>query len=150
MFLRCLALALILVVCWAANALAAPPEADESQAMVDAINEARAAQGLPVYRHSPALSESSGTFAGSLMRAGVFAHADRIRAGGNFRRLGEALAWHSGGRPLYRPTLRRWLASPTHRELVLSSAYRWVGAARAVGRFGGGRATIWVLQLGGR
>ena len=60
MFLRCLALALILAVCWAANALAAPPEADESQAMVDAINEARAAQGLPAYRHSPALSELLG------------------------------------------------------------------------------------------
>jgi uncharacterized protein YkwD len=150
MFLRCLALTVAVGACLAPSASATVADADESEAMVAAINAVRAAHGLPPFRQNPALSRSSSAFAGSLMRAGVFRHAQRIRAAGGFRRLGEALAFHPGGRPRFGATVRRWLGSPMHRSLVLSGSFRWVGAGRSVGRFGGGRATIWVLQLGAR
>jgi uncharacterized protein YkwD len=150
MFLRCLALAAVVGALWASSAAAAVAEDGESEAMVDAVNAARAERGLRALRHHSALSRSSTAFAGSLMRRGAFGHADRILAGGGFPRLGEALAHHRGGRPRLAATVRRWLASPPHRALVLSRSFGWVGAGRSVGRLGGARSTIWVLQLGGR
>ena len=44
--------------------------------------------------------------------------------------------------------LRRWANSPGHWAVILSTHYRWMGAARAVGRYGGARATIWVVRFG--
>lgn len=79
-----------------------------------------------------------------------FSHAGTIRAGGNFRGLGEALSWHHGrgSRPGW--TVRRWLASGGHRMLVLNSGFRWAGMAKVTGRLHGRVSTIWVLQLGSR
>jgi uncharacterized protein YkwD len=44
--------------------------------------------------------------------------------------------------------LDRWLNSYGHRAVMMSRRYRWIGAARAVGLYGGARATIWVVRFG--
>jgi uncharacterized protein YkwD len=124
--------------------------ASETEAALAAINKARARAGLAPVALSPALTRSSAAFGRRLMRIDVFAHAGTIQAGGSFRRLGECLAMHTGraARPGW--TVRRWLASPGHRPLLLSSGFRHAGAAAVQGRFHGRPSTIWVLQLGGR
>jgi uncharacterized protein YkwD len=128
-------------------ATAAP---SETEAALDAINHARAGAGLRPLALSPALTRSSAAFAGHIMRTGVFAHAGTIQAAGGFSRLGECIAMHTGGAARPGWTVRRWLASPGHRPLLLSRSFRHAGAAAVEGNFNGRRSTVWVLQLGGR
>ena len=78
----------------------------------------------------------------------VFTHQSSIWASSRFKLLGEALEWHCGRRFDVGGTLRRWLASPSHREIVLSPTMRRQGAGVTRGRFGGRGATIWVLHVG--
>ena len=145
---RASGLRLVLVSCLVL-AVAAPAAAvPREPRMVAKINAARERHGLPPLRPSRSLTRSARAYAAHLMRIDWFGHADRIRASPRFRMLGEVLAWHSDRRPRRSGTVRRWLASPGHRKLILKRAFRWIGAGRAVGRFGGGPATIWVVQLG--
>jgi uncharacterized protein YkwD len=81
------------------------------------------------------------------MRADFFAHPSYLRVP-TFDRVGEVLEIHGGRRPRTRAALRRWSNSPGHWSVILSSRYRWMGAARAVGRYGGARATMWVVRFG--
>jgi uncharacterized protein YkwD len=122
----------------------------ETENALAAINDARARAGIAPLALSPALTRSSEAFGGHILRTGVFAHAGTIQAAGGFRRLGECIAMHTGraARPGW--TVRRWLASPGHRALVLSRGFRQAGAAAVQGNFRGRQSTIWVLQLGGR
>jgi uncharacterized protein YkwD len=128
-------------------AMAAPAETESALA---GINDARARAGLRPLSLSPALTRSSEAFAGHIMRTGVFAHAGTIQAAGGFRRLGECIAMHTGGASRPGWTVRRWLASPGHRPLLLSRSFRQAGAAAVQGSFNGRRSTVWVLQLGAR
>jgi uncharacterized protein YkwD len=133
-----------------AAAPAAPAAASDSEAALDSINDARARAGLRPLALSPALTRSSEAFAGHIMRSGVFAHAGTIQAAGGFRRLGECIAMHTGGATRPGQTVRRWLASPGHRPLLLSRSFRQAGASAVKGSFNGRRSTVWVLQLGAR
>jgi uncharacterized protein YkwD len=130
-------------------ALPAPAEANHaSNVMVAKINKVRARHGLPPLRSSPSLNRSSRRFARTMIRRDFFGHRSRVSASRRFRRLGEALAMHSGRRPGVSSTLRGWLRSPSHRKLVLTRSRRYVGAGMARGRLGRGRAVIWVMQVG--
>jgi uncharacterized protein YkwD len=122
----------------------------ETKAAIKAINHARAGAGLAPLAASPALTRSSAAFGGHILRTGVFAHAGTIHAAGGFRRLGECIAMHSGRTARPGQTVRRWLASPGHRPLLLNRGFRHAGAAAVQGRFHGRQSTIWVLQLGAR
>ena len=116
--------------------------------MVDKINAVRSAHGMRPLRYSRSLARSSSRFSRHLLRTGRFAHGRRIMASGRFSRLGEILALTRGWRIRRKPTLVRWLASPGHRAVLLSSSYRYVGAARARGRLEGGKAIVWTVQFG--
>ena len=117
--------------------------------MIQVINKVRAQHGLHALRASPSLQRSSGAFSNRLMDSNRFGHASRVSASGGFRRLGEALALHGGRDLKIRRTVRNWLRSSSHRAIVLTRM-RLVGAGVTRGRFGRGRATIWVLQVGSR
>ena len=87
---------------------------DESQTMVDAINESVPATTWPPYRRDPALCVSSGAFAGALMEPKLSAHAEPDPGRpATFRRLGEALACTAAPRPGDAPPLDG--GSPRHR-----------------------------------
>ena len=144
-----LVLAVTLPAGWAAPAAAAAPASDV-EALVNAANEARARYGLPPLRLSPTLTSSATAYGEHLMRNGVFGHAGTLSAPGSFNRLGEALELHPGRAAHPRRTVRRWLASYSHRVLLLSRGFRYAGAAAVRGRFRGRTSTIWVLRLGGR
>jgi len=116
--------------------------------MIDAINKLRDKHGLRALRHSPSLARTAKGYAGFLMRRDWLGHVYPIRASSRFNQIGEVLAMHNGRRDRIGATTRRWLHSPAHRGVILSPSFRWAGAGVRHGRFGGGRATIWVLQAG--
>jgi uncharacterized protein YkwD len=123
-----------------------PPE---SAAMIEKINEMRRSSGLPTLHASEALVGSSRSYARYMLKNDYFGHLASIRAGGSFVMLGETLAWHGGWRARVNRTFSRWMASPSHRAVLMSPVYRYIGAGRAKGRLGTRAATAWVAQLGG-
>ena len=131
--------------------LLAPAAAQARQSpspMVDKINKVRRAHGIRALRYSPSLSGSSAAFAGYLAATQRFAHGSRINASGRFSQLGEILALMRGWKVRRNRTLRYWLQSPSHRGVLLSSAFRYVGAARSRGTFGGTPSLVWTVQFG--
>ena len=115
---------------------------------LETLNEIRQSYGLPALRGSANLERSARRYAGRMLRGGYFGHAARIAVAARFRSAGETLAWHSGGRAQPRRTIRSWMNSPTHRALLLSPHFRWVGLGMKRGRLGGRRVTVWVGHLG--
>ena len=129
-----------------ASALTAGQRAERK--MTRAINAVRAQHGLPAFRRSGSLTGSAERYSSYLMQHDVFTHQSSIWASSRFALLGEALAWHSGRRFNVGDTIRNWLGSPTHRDILLSPVMRRQGAGVTRGRLGSRVATIWVLHVG--
>jgi uncharacterized protein YkwD len=138
--------AMVLLVPATANALTAGQRAERT--MTKAINAARAEHGLPAFRRSASLTGSAERYSRYLMQHDVFGHQSSIWASSRFVLLGEALEMHSGSRFQVGATVRRWLGSPSHRDILLSPVMRRQGAGVTRGRFGAGRAVMWVLHVG--
>jgi uncharacterized protein YkwD len=138
--------ALALLVPGTAGALTANQRAERK--MTKAINAVRAQHSLPAFKRSASLTGSAERYSSYLMEHDVFTHQSSIWASSRFRLLGEALGWHSGHRFKIGATIRGWLGSPSHRDILLSPTMTRQGAGVTRGRFGSGRATIWVLHVG--
>ena len=129
-------------------ALPSPPTAAARgpvDTMVASVNSARASRGLPALRPSRTLMRSTRRYSRTLASRGLFVHS-RLAHVGRFRRVGEALAKHSGRRAAAYASFRMLMSSPPHRRLLLSRSMRQIGAGYA---FGGGSA-VWVVQVGRR
>jgi uncharacterized protein YkwD len=124
--------------------------ADAEREAIDELNEVRRAHGVPALRVSQSLNRSSGGYARRMLRDNFFGHGSRIEVASEFRSAGETLAWHSGWNAQPRRTVRSWMASPGHRAVLLSRAFRWVGMGFARGRLGSRVATTWVAHVGSR
>ena len=144
-------LASLVLVCAGAPAGApsAASAAYSGDRMMDVINWARAQAGQRPLKRSRRLVHSAAARSELMMGSDFFAHPSRLSVP-SFDRVGEVLELHRGVRPRVMRTFRRWAASPGHREILSSRRYRWIGAARATGRFNGRRATIWVVRFGRR
>ena len=143
-----------LLVAGAVSALAlalppAPAHAGPAEEMVGAINAVRGARGLPPLKTSRSLGRSSWAYARLLMRTQRPGHARTIHASRAFQPLGEVLEIHLGRYPQVPRVLRRWLASPPHRRVLLSRRFRFVGVGVTSGRFRRATRSIWVAHLGG-
>ena len=136
--------------------LAIPATADAGQTaneraeadMRAAINKVRVQNGLPAYRRSRSLGGSAGRYSRWLMANDTFRHLSSIQASSRFSLLGEILEMHTGRRFDVRGALNRWMASPSHRAVILSPVMRFQGTGVTRGRLGASRATIWVLHVG--
>jgi uncharacterized protein YkwD len=117
---------------------------------IEALNDVRRANGVAPLRVSEGLNRSSGSYARRMLRHDFFGHGARIDVPGGFRAAGETLAYHTGWNPQPRKTIGRWMNSPGHRAVLLSSRFRWVGMGLARGRLGGSVATTWVAHVGAR
>jgi uncharacterized protein YkwD len=124
-----------------------PPE---SAAMIQKVNAARHASGLPQLQASQALTDSARSYAHYMLKNDYFGHLSSIRAGGNFLTIGETLEWHSGWRPRVGFAFSAWMGSPSHYALLMSPVFRFIGTGRVRGRWGTRRATAWVAHLGGQ
>jgi uncharacterized protein YkwD len=131
------------------------------------INAARAASGLPRLRVSGSLRTAADAHSNEMLRDGYFSHASadgssaRTRLAhyypsAGYRRwhAGEVLLWYSPGVDAA-TAVRDWLASPEHRVILLSPAYREIGvsavhASAAAGSFHGDEITLVTADFGGR
>ena len=142
----------ILIPCLLATAALALPSATSAatpgELMVSLINERRAQSGLHHLHVAPNLTASAGSYATWMMNVDYFGHVGRIRADG-FGRLGEVLERHRGHRHRARAAFGRWMRSPSHRAVLMSARFRFIGVARVKGRYRGRRTTMWVGHLGG-
>ncbi|MFL5851952.1 MAG: CAP domain-containing protein [Solirubrobacteraceae bacterium] len=138
--------AMVLLVPGTATALTANQRAERK--MTRAINAVRAEHGLPAFRRSASLTGSAERYSDYLMQHDVFGHQSSIWASGRFALLGEALEMHTGPHFRVGHAVQAWLASPPHREILLSPVMRRQGAGVTRGRFGRSRAVVWVLHVG--
>ena len=132
-----------------------------------AINDLRRAQGVVPLRLSPALALAASQHSQSMAEHGFFEHTSldgspcskRVKAaypkhGSRFWRVGENLAWASPQLSA-RQALALWLASPRHRNNLLSPTWREIGlgavrAFAARGIYAGRNVTILTADFGVR
>ena len=120
------------------------------QEAIEALNDVRRAHGLAPLRESGSLNASSGSYARKMLRHDFFGHGPSIDVAGGFRSAGETLAYHTGWDAQPRRTVMRWMNSPGHRAVLLSTGFRFVGMGLARGRLAGRVATMWVAHVGTR
>jgi uncharacterized protein YkwD len=139
-----------------AGADAAPAQLDRqarSATVLCLLNDQRAASGLPPLGGDRRLAAAARAHSRDMVAHQYFAHdsrsgasfAVRIRRAGWMRgrrswRVGENLAWGTGGLATPRAILAAWMKSPPHRRAVLDSGYRVVGIGVAIGAPVGGAA----------
>jgi uncharacterized protein YkwD len=121
----------------------------EAQAIAS-LNQIRTSNGLAPLRASGSLAHSANAYARYMLANDFFGHQARIRVASQFRTAGETIAWHSGFQAGPRRTVRQWMASPPHRAVLLSSAFRMVGMGMEPGRLGSRPVAMWVAHLGRR
>jgi uncharacterized protein YkwD len=129
---------------------AAPAAANAQRDAIDQLNKIRRAHGLTALRPSRSLHHSSTRYASHIVSTGYFGHESRIAASSAFGRVGETLEMHSGWQPDPSLAIDGWMNSPTHRAVLLSSQFKWVGMGIAKGRNGNGPYTVWVAHVGAR
>jgi uncharacterized protein YkwD len=127
------------------------------------INEVRHAHGLPALRASKRLTSIALKHSYSMIRGRYFAHTSpggstlqkRVLASGFVTgytwTAGENLAWGTRDRANPRYVVKAWMNSPTHRAILMTSAFRYVGISRYCGTFLGHRdACVWTADFVGR
>jgi uncharacterized protein YkwD len=126
----------------------------EEQSLLQAINQARAANGVPPLRVEKRLRRAARAHSRAMARSGSFTHGDwyrRLRRHGvRSGALGETIAWGAGADGTGSGIVASWLASPPHRSVMLDRAFRRVGVGIAVGRMAGvSSANIATADFGG-
>jgi uncharacterized protein YkwD len=130
---------------------AAPASARPAELkMVRQINNIRHAYGIHRLRPAFSLFVSAKLYSHRMMRSDYFGHQSRIPVARRWRTAGETLEWHSGWRLSPRQTVRRWMNSPSHRAILLSSRFSSIGVGRTRGLYGRTMATMWVAHVGHR
>ncbi len=145
--LAVMATAIALLCPAAANADA---DVDAEMRAVESLNTIRASNGLASLSVSRSLANSASAYSRYMLDNDFFGHQARIPVASRFRTAGETLAWHSGLKPGPRQTVRQWMASPPHRAVLMSSAFRQVGMGMERGRLNGRATTMWVAHFGRR
>jgi uncharacterized protein YkwD len=128
--------------------------------LLDRINHVRAVHGLPAVRPAPQLRSAALRHSHDMMARDYFAHTSptgstlehRItRSGfvdGYAWRAGETLAWGWGTQSGAGATVRAWMHSSEHREILLSPTFQRIGISRTCGRFKHhSRACVWTADF---
>jgi uncharacterized protein YkwD len=129
---------------------AAPAAANAQTDAINKLNEVRRSKGLPDLRTSASLQRSSTRYARHILQTDYFGHSSRIAVSGEFGRAGETLALQGGWSAQPAHTVSSWMRSPSHRALLLSRSFGWVGMGAVRGRLGSRLVTVWVAHVGAR
>jgi uncharacterized protein YkwD len=148
-----LALAVFLAVLIPAAAAEARGLTSPEASLFTTMNAVRQSHGLAPLRVDFHLVQAARGHSADMMRRQYFAHgavAHRVvRAGARGPLFGENLAWSSGLTAQW--VVDRWLASPTHRAVLLRPAFRRVGIGISFGTFiGHGGAGVVTADFAGR
>lgn len=115
--------------------------AGQEQSLVQAINQARLARGIPALATGVRLQRAARAHSRAMARTGSFAHGNwyqRLRRHGvRARTVGETIGWGVGGSGTASSIVGMWLASPPHRATMLDRGFRRVGVGVAVGTMAG-------------
>jgi uncharacterized protein YkwD len=152
-----LAAGLVLVLMTAAPALAAPVRhhrTHTARQLVVLINHARVARGLRPLRISWSLVWVARAHSRDMMRRQYFAHGAAVarlaRSMQHAHFVGETLAWGSGLYGTPRVIMAMWLASPSHRSVILDPTFTYIGIGGIQGRFlGHDGARVYTADFGG-
>jgi uncharacterized protein YkwD len=113
----------------------------QEESLLAAINQARAARGVPPLKLGARLQKAAEAHSRAMARSGAFGHGNwyrRLRAHGvRGRMLGETIAWGVGTDGSARAIVAMWLASPAHRATMLRPGFRRIGVGIAVGPMDG-------------
>jgi uncharacterized protein YkwD len=124
--------------------------------VVRLINRRRGAHGLASLRISRSLNRSAAFHTGDMLRHDFFAHwssdgrtmSHRVSDFRPSRQIGENLAYVRRGGPSR--VVRMWMASPTHRAMILFPGFRRIGVARRHGKLGTIRAMVFTADFATR
>jgi uncharacterized protein YkwD len=121
--------------------------------LLTTMNAVRQAHGLPALRVDFHLVRAARGHSADMMRRQYFAHgsvAGRVvAAGARGPVFGEDLAWATGITANW--VVEHWLASPSHRAILLRPGFRRVGIGYAFGTFiGRGGAGVVTADFAGR
>jgi uncharacterized protein YkwD len=103
------------------------------------MNAVRTSHGLAPLRVDIRLVRAARGHSADMMRRHYFAHGSvarrALRAGARGPLFGETLAWGRGVTAQW--IVNKWLASPSHRAVLLRPGFRRVGLGFAYGTFAG-------------
>lgn len=125
-----------------------------SAVLVDLANEDRSERALPELKTDPLLTAAAQAKADDMAAKGYFSHTTPEgydswhwfeQAGYEYRFAGENLAVNFSDST---EVEEAWMASPTHRDNIISPRYTEIGIATAVGTYEG-RETVFVVQMFG-
>lgn len=121
--------------------------------LLNTMNAVRQAHGLPALRVDFHLVRAARGHSADMMRRQYFAHGSVggrvVAAGARGPVFGEDLAWATGITANW--VVEHWLASPSHRAILLRSGFRRVGIGYAFGTFiGRGGAGVVTADFAGR
>jgi uncharacterized protein YkwD len=136
-----------------------PQQAADS--VVCLINERRAAHGVGALGSDARLASAARGHSAAMDARNFFAHGDfqgRIArsgylAGASSWAIAEDLRWGRAGRGSPKVAVAAWMASPPHREAMLSGRYRDLGVGVAIGsptRGGDANSAIYTADFGVR
>jgi uncharacterized protein YkwD len=128
-----------LALLWPATAGQAGRLSGSEASLVSTINSVRTSRGLAPLRVDVRLVRAARGHSADMLRRQYFAHgsvAGRARASGARGPVfGENLAWADGLTAQW--VVDKWLASPSHRAVLLRPGFRRVGIGIVVGTFAG-------------
>ena len=121
--------------------------------LLQTMNGVRASHGLAPLRLDVRLLRAARGHSADMLHRQYFAHgsvAGRALAhGARGPVFGEDLAWGTGATAQW--VVNQWLASPSHRAVLLRPGFRRVGIGISLGTFAGhGGATVFTADFAGR
>jgi len=121
-------------------------------ALLSAINGTRSSHGLARVRVDVPLVRAARSHSVDMLRHNYFSHgsfASRVHASGaRGPMFGEDLAWGTAATPQW--IIGQWLASPSHRAVLLRPGFRRVGIGIVTGTFAGhGGAAVVTADFAG-
>jgi uncharacterized protein YkwD len=137
----------------AADARGGSPRLDRAErGLIRAINRQRAQAGLHAVRVTRRLNRAADYHSQEMLHGNYFAHPSlngspmerRVRRFAESRRVGETLALLGGRcrRRIGGRVVSMWMASSTHRAVVLAAGFDHVGVARRGGTLNGHRTCM--------
>jgi uncharacterized protein YkwD len=123
--------------------------------VVRLVNRIRTHHGLRKLRASRTLAHAASDHTGDMLRADYLSHdsqdgtpmATRVRRYTGARWVGENIAVTPRRRGVARRVVRMWMASPSHRAVLLSPKSRRIGVGPAPGRRGRAADSVFTVDF---
>ena len=124
------------------------------RSLLGAVNTVRSSRGLRPLRVDRRLVSVARSYSARLIRTDVFTHGAMgtrlARSGARGPMFGENLAWGVGARAAAGSIVRSWMASPSHRAVLLRPGWTRIGLGAVRGTFRGYRgATVVTADFAG-